>query len=104
ACVLSRRSFAMEIKPIAKPFAITVFVGSGTTLEPGSAWPCRRADLWVSQETYRRVSEASLACPSPPKATKLPGGPARASGEPYRSNAPTAAAGPQHECVPISAG
>src|ERR687886_157604 len=33
ACVLTRRSFAMEIKPIAKPFAIIVFIGSGATLE-----------------------------------------------------------------------
>jgi hypothetical protein len=32
-CVLTRRSFAMGFISIAKPYAITVFVGSGTTLE-----------------------------------------------------------------------
>ena len=81
----------MDIKHIAKPLAFALFTVSGSRFDGRVAVrSAREATFGPAKATSRRVSAPWPACPPPPKATKPPDGPVRASAYPRRNGALTA--------------
>ena len=66
----------MSFISIAKPLAFAVFTDSGSRFDRRVAFgSAREAAFGPSGRPPAGFRRASPACPIPPKATKLPGGP-----------------------------